>query len=79
MGEVGPVACVGFLVGGTVFWWAELDLVPLLGRATSSVVFWGVCGLNMTLDSLSLVFSFFLIVWRSVAHNFFIKAFNILY
>ena len=50
MGEVGPVACAGFLVGGLVpvFWWVELDLVPLIGRATSGGVFWGVCELSMT-------------------------------
>ena len=36
-----------------VFWWVELDLVPLMGRAISSGVFWGVCELSMTLGSLS--------------------------
>ena len=55
MGEVGSVACVGFLVRGMVpvFWWVGLDLVPLVGRATSGGVFWGVCELSMTLGSLS--------------------------
>ena len=36
-----------------VFWWMRLDLVFLLGRSTSSGVFWGVCGLIMILGSLS--------------------------
>ena len=36
-----------------VFWWVGLDLVPLVGRAESSGVFWGVCELSMTLGSLS--------------------------
>ena len=36
-----------------VFWWFGLDLVPLVGRATSGVVFWDVCEVSMTLGSLS--------------------------
>ena len=36
-----------------VFLWVGLDLVPLVGRAVSSGVFWGVCELSMTLGSLS--------------------------
>ena len=36
-----------------VFWWMRLDLVFLVGRATSSGVFWGVCELSMILGSLS--------------------------
>ena len=36
-----------------VFWWVGLDLVPLVGGAASSGVFWGVCELSMTLGSLS--------------------------
>ena len=36
-----------------VFWWLELDLVFLVGSATSSSVFWGVCELSMILGSLS--------------------------
>ena len=36
-----------------VFWWVGLDLVCLVGRATSSGVFWGVCELSMILGSLS--------------------------
>ena len=35
------------------FWWVELDLFPLVDRAMSGGVFWGVCGLSMTLDRLS--------------------------
>ena len=55
MGEVGSVACVGFLVVGTgaLFWWMGLDLVSLVGRTTSSGVFWGVCELSIILVSLS--------------------------
>ena len=36
-----------------VFWWVGLYLVLLVGRAASGVVFWSVCELSMTLDSLS--------------------------
>ena len=36
-----------------MFWWVELDLVPLMGRAMSGGVFCGVCELSMTLGSLS--------------------------
>ena len=36
-----------------VFWWMRLDLVFLVGRTTSSGVFWGVCELVMILGSLS--------------------------
>ena len=32
-----------------MLWWMELDLVLLMGRATSGGVFWWVCELNMTL------------------------------
>ena len=55
MAEVGSVGCIGFLVGGLVpvFWWMRLDLVLLVGRATSGAVFWGVCDLILTLGSLS--------------------------
>ena len=55
MGEVGSVACVGFLVEGTVpvFWLVQLDLVFLVGRAVSGGVFSGVCELSMILGSLS--------------------------
>ena len=35
------------------FWWVELSLFPLMGRAMSGGVFWGVCELSMTLGSLS--------------------------
>ena len=34
-----------------VFWWVELSLFPLVWRAMSDCVFWGVCELSMTLDS----------------------------
>ena len=36
-----------------VFWWMRLNLVFLLGRATSSGGFWVVCDLIMILGSLS--------------------------
>ena len=36
-----------------VFWWVELDIVPLMGRAVSGGVFWDVCELSTTLGSLS--------------------------
>ena len=36
-----------------VFWWVGLDLVFLVGRATSSGVLLGVCELSMILGSLS--------------------------
>ena len=36
-----------------VFWWMRLDLVFLVGRTASGVVFWGVCELIMILGSLS--------------------------
>ena len=32
--------------------WVELSLFPLMGRAASGGVFWGVCELSMTLGSL---------------------------
>ena len=36
-----------------VFWWMRLDLVFLVGRTASGVVFWGVCELIMILGCLS--------------------------
>ena len=36
-----------------MFWWVELDLVFLMGKATSGDVFWGVCELIMIFGSLS--------------------------
>ena len=33
--------------------WVELDLVLLMGKATSGDMFWGVCELSMALGSLS--------------------------
>ena len=35
------------------FWSVELSLFPLMGKATSFGVFWGVCELIKTLGSLS--------------------------
>ena len=34
------------------FWWVELSLFPLMSRAMSGAVSWGVCELSMTLGSL---------------------------
>ena len=36
-----------------VFWWVELDLVFLVGKAMFGGVFWGVCELSMILGHLS--------------------------
>ena len=36
-----------------VFWWVGLDLAPVVGRAASGGVFWGVYELRMILGSLS--------------------------
>ena len=33
------------------FWWVELSFFPLMSRAVSGGVFWGVCELSMTLGS----------------------------
>ena len=35
-----------------VFWWVELSVFPLMSRAVSGGMFWGVCELSMTLGSL---------------------------
>ena len=35
------------------YWWLELGLVPLFGRAISTGVFRGGCGLRESLNSLS--------------------------
>ena len=54
-----------------VFWWMRLDLVFLLGRTTSSCVFWGACGLIMILGSLSAngwgCVPVLLVVWHRVS------------
>ena len=34
------------------FWWVQLSLFPLMSRAMSGGVFWGVSELSMTLGSL---------------------------
>ena len=73
MGMVGSVGCVGFLWRGLVpvFWWMRLDLVFLVGRATSGGVFWDVCELSMILGSLSAnglgCVSVLLVVWRGIS------------
>ena len=75
MGEVGSVACVGFLVEGTgaCVLVDGVALVLLLGRATSGGVFWGVCELSMTLDSLSAYgwgsVPVLLVVWHRVSFS----------
>ena len=73
MGKVGSVGCVGFLVEEglvSVFWWMRLDLVFLVGRTTSSGVFWGVCEL-MILGSLSANVWGFVPVLLVVCHGMF--------
>ena len=53
-----------------VFWWVGLDLVFLVGWATSSGVFCGVSELSMTLGSLSVngwgCVPVLLVVWHGV-------------
>ena len=55
MGEVGSVACVGFLVEGigVCVLVGGLNLLFLVGRASSGGVFWIVCEFSMTFGSLS--------------------------
>lgn len=61
MAGVGPLACGGFLVGGThsVFLWMEMDLISLNGSEVFSSQFW----VSMVLGRLSvngrIVFQFF--------------------
>ena len=54
-----------------VFWWMRLDLVFLVGRTTSSGIFWGVCDLIMIFGSLSPngwgCVPVLLVVWHKVA------------
>ena len=54
-----------------VFWWVGLDLIFLLGRATSDVVFCGVCDLIMILGSFSATgcgfAPFLLVVWHGAS------------
>ena len=54
-----------------VFWWLRLDLVFLVGRTTSSGVFWGICDLIMILSSFSAngwgSVSGLLVVWHMVS------------
>ena len=57
-----------------MFWWVELDLVPLLGNATSGAVFWVICELSMTLGSLSangwgVVVPVLLVVWHEASSS----------
>ena len=54
MGEVGSVACVGFLVEGigACVLLGGVDLFFLVGGAASSSVFWGVWELSMILGIL---------------------------
>ena len=73
MVEVASVACVGFLVEGAGACAVMGGAVscPLVGRATSVGVFWGVCELNMTLGSLSAngwcCVSLLLVVWHGAS------------
>ena len=73
MGEVGSVACVGFLVEGTgaSVLVGGLYLVLLVGSTMSSGVFWSVCELSMILGSLSVngwsCVPVLLVVWHGVS------------
>ena len=53
-----------------VFWWMRLDLVFLVGRSTSGLVFSGVCGI-IILGSLSangwMCVPVLLVVWHRVS------------
>ena len=55
----------------SVFWWMRLDLVFLVGRTMSDVVFWGVCDLIMILWNFSAnrwgCVSVLLVVWHRVS------------
>ena len=55
MGEVGPGACAGFLVGGTCACTLAggAESCPSHGQGHIKGCVWGVCGLSMTLNSLS--------------------------
>ena len=72
MGEVGSVACVGFLVEGTGAFVLVVGagLVFLVGRTMPGGVFWGICVLSMTLGSLSyngwVCVTVLLVVWHGV-------------
>ena len=54
-----------------VFWWMRLDLVFLVGKSTSSGVFWGVGDLIMILGSLSanewVCVPVLLVIWHRVS------------
>ena len=54
-----------------VLWWLKLDLVFLVGRTTSSGVFWGVCELNIILGGLCangwVCVPVLLVVWHGVS------------
>ena len=56
-----------------VFWWVGLDIIFLVGRATSCGVFWGVCELVMILGSLSAngwgCVLVLLVVWHGASSN----------
>ena len=56
-----------------VFCWVGLDLVFLVGRATSSGMFWGVCELILILGSLSAngwgFLPVLLVVWHGVSRT----------
>ena len=56
-----------------VFWWVGLDVVFMVGKATSGGVFWGVCVLNVILGSLSAngcgCIPILLVVWHGAASS----------
>ena len=55
----------------STFWLVELRLFPLMSRAMSGGVFWGLCELNMTLGSLCadgwFCFPVLFVVWCEVS------------
>ena len=56
-----------------VFSWVVLSLFPLMGRAMSGGVFWGICELSMNLGSLSadgwVCVPVLLVVWHEASSS----------
>ena len=52
-----------------LFWWVQLDLVFVVGRAVSGGVFWHVCQLSMILGTLSAHGCGFVLVLLVVWHG----------
>ena len=75
MGEVGSVACVGFLVGGTgaCVLMSGARSRPSGGQGCIVGVFWSVCELSMTLGSFSAngwgCVTVLLVVWHGASNT----------